>query len=237
MSDLPQDVVDQVAQLSDHFGADPLDPELEDYVIVDEDDGSVWIKHPLVFSMMHVPMLNRIVNAQLAAKRAVIAEYLAASNWRGYILAHERPYRMDALMDACYEVTHKQWWSLVAFVWSDSENIREYQEVWDVVLRQDRPERHAMMQDFEREDFNKLSKVIDVYQGCTQARDDGWSWTTDRAKALWFAKRFAQLERAMPVLRWGRVDKSDVTAYLTRRNESEIIVAPELVHDVRAKLL
>ena len=212
----------------DLFGADELDPELLGWIIT-HDDGHVSIKHPLVFSIYHHPMLNRMVNRGLAAKQECLVRYTEEQNWHGFIDAHERPYRVDALLEIEDVVTDAQWWELVAHVWIDSENIRELPDVWDSILRADRLGRHAMMHDYERKAFDELPAVIDVYQGCTDQRDDGWSFTTKRETAVWFADRFALLEKAKPRLRTGQVAKTNVTAYLTRRNESEILVAPEFV--------
>lgn len=217
--------------LSDYFGADELDPELAEYLAEDE-HGNVHLRHPLVYSMFHHSMLNRAVNRSLESKRACLAEYYAEHNWRGIILAHERPYRLDALLEVASNVTDAEWWELVAYVWMDSENIRQNPDEWDAILRSDRPERHAMMDEADHAAFDMLPAVIAVYQGCTDERDDGWSWSTDPHKAKWFADRFAMMESAEPRLRSALVDKSDVTAYLTDRGESEILVAPEFVREL-----
>lgn len=219
-------------EFAEFFGADELDPELLDYMYED-DDGHTTIKHPLVFSMWHAPLLNRQVNGTLAWKRECLVQYREQHNWHGYINAHERPYRIDALLELAPDVTHVEWWELVAFVWMDSENIREFPDAWEAILRADRPERHAMMDEDDKDAFDALPTVIVVYQGCTNLRDDGWSWTIDRTRAEWFANRFAMFEKARPRVRVGRVDNKDnITAYLTGRNESEVIVAPEFVKEL-----
>jgi hypothetical protein len=85
------------------------------------------------------------------------------------------------------------------------------------------------MDEDERLALAKMPTEFTVYQGCTDERDDGWSWTTIEETARWFARRFADLEHANPVLRVARVKLNDVTAYFTRRNESEILIDPSLV--------
>ena len=83
-----------------------------------------------------------------------------------------------------------------------------------------------------REALKAMGPVLSVWQGHTTDRDDGWSWTLDLEKAEWFARRFASMEGSEPVLTHGMVAKADVVAYFTRRNEEEILVAPENVSTV-----
>ena len=74
-----------------------------------------------------------------------------------------------------------------------------------------------------------LPDKILVYQGRTETNDDGWSWTTKRDTAVWFANRFARFDKDRPWLTIGTVDKANVKAYLLARNEFEILVDPGYV--------
>ena len=76
-----------------------------------------------------------------------------------------------------------------------------------------------------------LPEQVEIFQGHTHRRDDGWSWTTERAVAVWFAHRFALLEGARPRLSRAFVSRSNVTAYLLSRGESEVLVPPECVKE------
>ena len=60
----------------------------------------------------------------------------------------------------------------------------------------------------------------------------GWSWTTEKAKAEWFARRFAALDRVKPKVITGIVAKNDVIAYFGRRKEAEVVCRPKAVRDV-----
>ncbi len=53
----------------------------------------------------------------------------------------------------------------------------------------------------------------------------------DRAKAEWFARRFASLDGGR--VAEGRVARSNIVAYLDERKEREIVVNPEHVRVVR----
>lgn len=220
---------EEVQALLDFIGPEEeLDDELK-ACLVTYSDSMVAIKHPLVINLFHTPMFNGMANRQLAEKRRRLEQAELNGEWYTYIFLHERPWRLEALLEVMDNVDDEQWWALVARVWMDSENIRECQVEWDAVLRSDRPGREFMMDDEDREALIKMPGVLTIYQGCTEDRDDGWSWTLKRETAEWFANRFASLEKSSPKLRIGKVFKPHVTAYLTDRSEHEIIVDPKHV--------
>lgn len=199
-----------------------LDPELADYL---EEVGQFGpcIRHPLVYSMVHFPQQNAWVNNQLRGKKRLVAQAEAEGEWHSYIYLHERPYRVDAFVSMMNRMSDTQYWHNLASIWMDSENIRQNPQVWQRLLRSKRPGRMAIMDDEEREALEAMPGLIPVYQGHTAKRHDGWSWTTDRAKAEWFAQRFSDFEDSPPVLTEGVVLKRLVIAYFTGRGESEIV--------------
>lgn len=218
---------DQIDAMRELLGkSEPLVPPLE-ACLVDTSSGP-WIKNPLV-NTMYTPAMNALYNAQYRSKLTHLAELAEKGAWDLWIWLHERPWRFDALCEIADEMTDEEFWQEVAQVWIDSENIRENAEAWDELLRTDRPGHEHMMGRAERVALLGLPEIIDVYQGHTDQRDDGWSWTTDRDKAEWFAHRFAAFEDSEPALSIGSVLRQDVLAYFTGRNESEILIAPELV--------
>ena len=202
-----------------------LDDELADYETTVQ--GIRAIKHPLVFSVMHHPAFNFYLNQQLAAKRRLLAEAEAKGDWHSYVFLHERPYRADALAEIADRIDDPTYyWDLLSCVWIDSENIREMHDLWDVLLADPRPHRDEMMHDDELEALRELPDEFVVYQGHTNTRRDGWSWTTNVDTAEWFARRFANLEHDKPCVTTGTVRRSDVTAYFLRRGEYEVLVDP-----------
>lgn len=223
---------DSYARLIEVFGdpdnPDPLHPDLE-ASIWESPSGFVFIKHPLV-NTIHSPGTNRVVNRQYEAKKAELARAADEGEWATWIWIHERPWRFEALLEVADKVDDEQFWHGVRDVWMDSENIREHEDEWDELLRTDRPGREHMMDDEEREALAALPDEITVYQGHTDERDDGWSWTTNRQTAEWFARRFASMEDGEPLLTTATVKKGDVTAYLLGRSEFEILTAPETVY-------
>jgi hypothetical protein len=220
----PAEANEQLDEFVSRFGEyEDLDPELVRYLTVSERFGEC-IKHPLVYSIMHFPILNASMNKNLKAKKEACRRALSDNDWHHYVFLHERPYRSDAFMRIKSRLTDEQYWDLLSEIWIDSENIRQNQRRWINLLRAKRPGREHMMNEADRDALAAMPDTLSVFQGHTDERDDGWSWTLDRSKAEWFAHRFAQLEEADPVLSFGTCSKADVVAYLTRRGEDEILV-------------
>ena len=53
------------------------------------------------------------------------------------------------------------------------------------------------MDDEEHEALRNLPDDFPVYRGFQGRRDKGTAWTTDREKGVWFANRFAILDRLL----------------------------------------
>ena len=78
---------------------------------------------------------------------------------------------------------------------------------------------HLMTAD-ELDVYNSMPDEFDVYRGVSIGRvKEGFSWTRDKEKALWFANRFGK-----GYLLKAHVKKTDVFAYYNRRDEDEYVV-------------
>lgn len=228
-----------IAALMDMFGEEDLHPDLVPYV----DKGRTFgecLHHPLIIEVLYRPEMHKRYNKMYQLKRAEIAESISTENWAKFVFLHERPYRIDALIEVMseHDVPQEKLWSLIGNVWTDSENIRqnldEWREIWDGAERG----RNAVMNEAEIAALKALPNEITVYRGFAHKdADQGISWTTDRNRALWFAKRFEAGEGRTPMLATGRVNKIDVLAHFLGRNETEIVVMPESVEDMEIMIL
>ncbi|WP_131813233.1 hypothetical protein [Mycolicibacterium fortuitum] len=210
-----------------------LDSELEQF-LTDSPVGPV-VKHPLVFSIPHVPHFNALANARLREKQKACAHALETQNWSRYIYLHERPYRPHAFAAICAELTDESYWEHLSSIWTDAENIVQDHALWASLLKDPGrlSTRHLMMNDEERKRLDQLPDELTVYRGVNHgARDRGMSWTADPAVAHRFALRFGG--HGQPQVLTGRVRKADVIAYLHGRNEDEILLAPEAVTGIIA---
>lgn len=206
-----------------------LHPDLEAAMQVT--DFGPMIHHKLVIAPFHVPQLNALVNRQYEHKLQEVGRAKGNGEWSHYVFLHERPYRVQAFQDLVDQGLLKddEYWPLLASMWVDSENIREFPHVWEELLQSDRRRKHTMMDEDELTAYACLPHTLTIYQGHTVDRDDGWSWTTDLAKAEWFAHRFSRLEGDAPLVSHGTVAKEHIHAYLLRRGESEVLVDPDHV--------
>lgn len=206
--------------------AETLDPELAACVI--EGPLGPMIKHPLVFDVTGT-VLPGIPNRVLRTKKKMLLEYEADKKWHSWVFTHERAYRCDALIKVMHEhgeeISDRLYWKLVGNVWTDSENIYQNSLEWAILLGSDRGEREAIMSEEDLATYRALPDPITVYRGAIEClNEDGLSWSTDKKRAEWFARRFQNLRDGDAVVLTGTVAKEDALAYFSDRNESEILV-------------
>ena len=95
----------------------------------------------------------------------------------------------------------------------------------------------VLMTPEEMEVYTSLPDTLTVYRGVSPGRvENGLSWTANKEKALWFAKRFMRTGRDA-VLLSGEVRKKDVLAYLNRRNEDELVISPKDVKQMTRSII
>ena len=74
-----------------------------------------------------------------------------------------------------------------------------------------------------------LDEVVTVWRGGSQPAHElkmGHSWSTDRSIAQWFAQRSSDNTGRPPVVIRRRVNKSELIAYFTGRDEAEAVLWP-----------
>jgi hypothetical protein len=81
--------------------------------------------------------------------------------------------------------------------------------------------------------LDNLTPVVTVFRGCSRARTHGISWTTDEAVAHGFAIGHRGLRVPDPVVVKAVIAKQDIFAVFTDRNESEILLDPAKIENVR----
>ena len=197
----------------------------------------VAIKHPLVNAVPYAPPFAHFYNEQLWQKRGTLANAIANGEWHTAVFVHERPWRIDALVALADRVSDVEYWELVRDTWVDAENIPECQQAWDQVLRAPRSAREELTDLEDRDELAALPDVVTLFQGRTNVRDDGWSWTLDREVGEWFANRFAMFENAEPVLARVEIPKALIHGLFLGRGEREVLVDPLLIGNVTQQRL
>ena len=205
-----------------------LNPDLRAYF---HSDG--WLHHPLVIGLPGCIDPARI-NERYLYKKQLCIEAERNEDWSEFIFLHQRPYRTKALVKAlrrCHDPVEAA--LLVTEVWIDSENLRQHRADW-LKIWTALPDSRLTMNEDERAALRALPDRIRVFRGFQKFRKRGLrglSWTTDRAKAEYFAQRFSVLGQRGFVAS-GTVRKSNVLAYFSGRMESEVVVLPDNVRGV-----
>jgi hypothetical protein len=242
IKDLPEEQQKEATQeiVDLMFGqVEELHPDLEPWVEETENLGR-WIKHPLVFSALHLPQFNANVNRMYTQRSQAIEEMWEEENYKGIVWAHERAYRMEAFLDVHEHMNDHDYWETLGAIWTDSENIWQNEQYWVDALHSEREGREYMMEPDEREALAKLPEVIKIYRGYDQEdREYGLSWTLDKERAEWFARRlwFEDKGGVGPSLAEGEVKREHVIAYFTGRKEAEIVVASENIENMKVTAL
>ena len=196
-----------------------LHPDLVPYFEPEKDGNWSMLRSPLVYQ---VPFFNNaFANHQYAERKRVVDKLISEGEYRQAIWMYERPFRVEVFEAFAPRLSNEEYWTLLAHVWTDTENAWQYRERWVELYESKRPMRHALMDDEESKEYDALPDMVTIYRGCQKGiNEDGLSWTLDKKKAQWFATRYQKdgivLERTVP--------KSQIIAYYAGRGESEVIL-------------
>ncbi|HEY1603668.1 MAG TPA: hypothetical protein VGG64_28965 [Pirellulales bacterium] len=166
---------------------------------------------------------NALVQNKMESMTSTLDKAIADGNWEAYVFMHPRTDRLRAFLDLPMEdAPDEDFWRLLGKIWIDSEFLWQEMKLWKSFLSATRSMRHHIMEKDDRKAFEKLPDVLTIYRG---GEHNGLSWTVDKAKAKWFAKRLC-FGTNKPVVRTGTCQKKDVIAYFNGRNEKEIVILP-----------
>lgn len=209
----------------------------EDLIEAIYTDGEVkHLKHPLVFSIFYTPLMNANLNKQYEYKLEAIDRALKEENYNTFIWLHERPYRLYAFQEISYKLEDDEYWKLLSDIWTDTENMWQNLDEWVECLNEDREgQTENFMDETERKTLASLPEKVRIFRGTLEGNAPGLSWTLDRKRAEWFARRLARGNKPVLISAWVRRD--DIIAYLSARNEDEIIILPESAYNKRTKFL
>lgn len=193
-----------------------LHPDLQPYL----EDGVLGpqLRHPLVYA---VPLWTKAhANYMYEQKKADLEKAIAEKKYSQIIFLHERPYRLEAFIQIANELPDSKYWSLLASIWTDTENGWQNLEQWRALFGSDRPARGHLMDENEHFTFGNLPETVEIYRGCQEGiNEDGLSWTLDPEKAKFFAERFGKPGKVLKKA----VNKAQIVALFSGRNEAEVI--------------
>ena len=143
----------------------------------------------------------------------------------------DKPERLRCFSKIVHEIgvpSGKEFWSQFWSIWTSSENLNEDREfIEDLITFAEENNLGSSLAGLDAEERGALAQMdntLVVYRGCYEENMDGWSWTTDRNRAEFFANR-ASGEGTRYILR-SHIPKASVLAHLMGRAESEIVIDP-----------
>jgi len=141
-----------------------------------------------------------------------------------YVFIHDRPFRFSALLDAKEWALKDDWFACAGSVWIDCEGPGKNAEVWRTEVFT-LPDSLLTMTERDLLHYHSLETPVTVYRGATSRyhAKNGLSWTLDKDRAIWFAKRFSKLGHC----RWlaeVKVDRAHISSMFFGRGESEVIL-------------
>jgi len=217
---------------------EPLRWDLWEYLdhSAEASDGLV-LQHPLLH-MVGVKMEGAAwINHLLQTAEEAAEKALAEERWLDYVLLHEPPFRVAVFAKLSKKLTDAVYWKSLGELYIYTENIWQRKRQLARLFKSDRPHRQQLMSAYERRYFSSLPNRLTIFRGSQSMRVQGWSWTLDKKKAMWFAKRMERLGFAVSKIATGKAKKSDVIAYFSRRKEKEIVIDPSKVKIVSVEKL
>ena len=203
----------------------------------DKKFGWAIVHHP-VFNCAVVPhedaFLDIRKDSEMKKAREVYRELFKKIEKPGiYLSVLNKPYLglffklvRDYLNEYDYTMMLRILWTTMEFPNQDADVSRaEYLKFWRKVNTE---------YIYNEDDLKLLSSLpneITIYRGLMpKARKEGLSWTLSYDKAKWFANRFQDKQG---IIYQATVKKSDIIAYLSDRNEDEVIVDFKKLYNVK----
>lgn len=214
---MPKTTEELFAQLIAEAGVE-LHPDLQPYL--EEGVLGPQLRHPLVYA---VPLWTKAhANYIYEQKKADLIDAVLHREYSKIIFLHERPYRLDAFVKIAKDLPDDKYWSLLASIWTDTENGWQNLDTWRALFASERPGRGHLMDVDEHSTLRNLPDTVEIYRGCEKGvNEDGISWTLNRDKAEFFANRFTK----QGIVLTKQINKSDIIAVFNGRGEAEVIHA------------
>ena len=197
-----------------------LCPELKN-CIVDIGNGICLIKNKFL-TTIYIRSENDedLYNKPHRVRRELAQKYLEEENFDSFIFIHERPFRLEALIEILFSIKKEDLFRIVEYVWTDSEDPCVNLEVWKYIFNY--CEELGVLEDSKRD----LPEKFTIYRGTRAGIEDiGISWTLDASVAKMFSERFyTKRTDKQPIVKVKEVKKEDIFLFTDARGEKEVIL-------------
>lgn len=201
----------------------------------------VIVQHPFTSSgIVFIPGANEMLDITANAENLSKWQYYmderfdaAESVYSIYVLVN-KPYALTFLKYAMSSLAAEETAVILADAWVNSEcpNMDVDVSKNELVEMFTLADKTHLMSDEERTLLSKLGESVTVYRGVTSYNAQNiraLSWTTDKAKAEWFAHRFNE----KGTVYMAQIKKSHILAVFASRGESEIVLNPKGLMQLR----
>jgi hypothetical protein len=150
----------------------------------------------------------------------------AAGDWKTFVFCVPKPYRIVAFETIERRIAaDADYWRLLADIWITTEFPNRDRARWLNFFTSERAQRDRLMTPADHAGLATLPDPFQIFRGAGQRYARGMSWTTDREKAAWFARRFPRSGALFSTV----VRKGRVLAYFTERGEAEALIDPRRI--------
>lgn len=134
-------------------------------------------------------------------------------------------------------VTMRECGNLLAEQWTRIENINHDVNVSkkQVLKWIKNADKTCIMDEQDMETYRSLDSEVTIYRGCQKGGKEGISWTLDKTKADWFARRWLR-EDEHGYVYTAKINKKDIIAYVDARHEKEVIIDFRKIYDVKREV-
>jgi len=138
--------------------------------------------------------------------------------------------RFDSFIENIPTLTHAEYWYCLREAYQDSDNTYYYRHYLRALFSAQKPYRNNLMKKREIDFIKNLPAKLKIFRGMTVDEADskkyGVSWSLDPSKALFFkdkyGRNYATKDKEKTIIDLD-IDKQDVIAYWSDRDEKEII--------------
>ena len=200
------------------------------------------VHHPFASSgFMMLPGTNEILD--------ITASMESREKWRDYlgkkIDEAKSAYEIFLMLNKTYALTFikyakdglsaAEFSEILADAWIKAEapNMDVNVSKMELVELFSQADKKSLMTEAEQKRFGDLTETVTVYRGVTSYNAKNvraLSWTLDRSKAEWFAHRFSEDGKVYQA----QINKADILAIFTSRNESEVVLNPRKLQQLKA---
>jgi hypothetical protein len=202
-----------------------LHPDLRPYL-----DGHK-LRHPQLKFDFAFPVffarLNRLYRHQLESHTA---QYMP-NKWDHFHPELSGPDRLEHFLKTHRPIDDSAYYQLVGQLWTAPELLAVPSGFILTIVDWSHANTSHIMTTAEHAGLAELSETFSLYRGHPESLRDGCSWTLDRN----IARQWALGQPAGDSVSTGTVAKKDILAYITRRDEQEILVAPQDVCEIRTE--